>query len=785
MIKRILLAYTFFCLFAFVNGQQWSDHFCYTSARFSGVWNNQYCVANDIGLFTYDPTDFVIGKISKVNRLNEVEITAVASQGGQLAVGYANGNIDILTVKENINIPDVKISALTSGKQINSFFYHEGLLYCCTQFGVVVVNIGKREVANTYYIGNETENYGVLSILIHGQFIYAATEKGLFRGDKNSAGLSYYKNWHRISNDASPFCGVFISNGRIVAIKGQKGGDVSVEAFENDVWRQTGTISRFYHMTSDADGDVLIAGNNGVARLTSDLKPELLFTQYTLAGNGIAVDALARHVSHGLQKGTMVVADSNLGMVICDSKGEGIDVMPNGPGSNHCFKVAAGPSGVYVAAGALSAQWNNTDTPLEFSCFNDGSWSSYRRRDNEPYRDLINIAINPSAPDNVYCSSWGSGVIKVNGNKLEQHYHQGNSALQNIPGHSSQYVRVGGLAFDRHSNLFMSNAEVNQGIVVKTPSNKWHRLSYQPINNLHSIGNFVFTRDNILWAAMPRVNRGLFVLSTNKTIDDASDDRYRSTLSKSEDRDVRNAGQLKIWDENREVITDFVFAICEDKNGQIWLGTDKGIVVYYRPSTILKDEFPIASRIKVPRNDGTNAADYLLGNEKITSIAVDGGNRKWIGTEESGVFLVSADGLETIHAFNKENSPLPSNAINSVAVHPVSGEVYIATSQGLVSLRGSATEPLERQGTNLMIYPNPVRENYTGVITIDGFSKDSEVVITDIAGRLVHKGISLGGRFVWNGINLSGHKVATGVYLILAVDDEGSQSVVGKFLVVK
>ncbi len=200
------------------------------------------------------------------------------------------------------------------------------------------------------------------------------------------------------------------------------------------------------------------------------------------------------------------------------------------------------------------------------------------------------------------------------------------------------------------------------------------------------------------------------------------------------------------------------------------------------PPVMIKEK--LASRIKVPRNDGTNAADYLLGNEKITCMAVDGANRKWIGTESSGLFLVSPDGLETIHSFNDSNSPLYSNSITSLAVHPKSGEVFIGTSKGLISFKGDAIAP-EKEISELHIYPNPVRENFLGNIAIEGFSSDSEVIITDVSGGLVYKSTSLGGRVTWNGKNLNGVRVKTGVYLILATDKEGKKGVAGKVLVVK
>lgn len=783
MYKKLAFCFLFLSLHAFLMGQYWRDHLNFSSATFSGSLDGKLFAGNSVGLFTYHLDDYLLEKITKTNLLSDVDITAVTSLGDRLVVGYQNGNIDIVSNTGVVNIPDIKLSNISTNKGINRFVFAGNRLYCCADFGIVVVNIDRREVEDTYYIGNESENYRIISLLVDEQYFYAATDRGIFRADRKSPSLAFYETWKNIGGDILPYQDVLLLNGDVVAFRGNNMATVTVRVLQNDTWRQVATIAAYINATNGDDG-LVIASSNAVRQLGGDFKLVDLFTKYQFQGTTAPVIPSIRHVLVDDATQRLVIGDAQYGLVYCDFNGVGIHVAPNAPRSNNCFKLAANSKGVYVAAGGLTSSWNNMNRPLEFSYYADGEWSSFVRASYEKDRDAINIAINPSSPDSVYFSCWGSGVFKAVGAVKEQHYNFFNSPLQNIATDSSHYVRVGGLCFDNQSNLFMSNAEVNAGIVVKTQTNDWYRLSYTPVDKLHSIGNFVYTRDNILWAALPRTNRGLFVLSVNGTLNDQSDDQYRSVLTRSEDRDVRNKGQLQIWDENQEVITNSVFAICEDKNGQIWLGTDKGIVVYYRPSTILTEDYPVASRIKVPRNDGTNAADYLLGNEKITCIAVDGANRKWIGTESSGLFLVSPDGLETLHAFNASNSPLLSNVITSVTVHPKSGEVFIGTDKGIVSFQGDAIEP-EEEMVQLRIYPNPVRQNFTGDIVMEGFSADSEVVITDVSGSLVYKATSLGGRVTWNGKNLNGVKVGTGVYLVLASDSEGTVGVVGKVLIVR
>ena len=190
-------------------------------------------------------------------------------------------------------------------------------------------------------------------------------------------------------------------------------------------------------------------------------------------------------------------------------------------------------------------------------------------------------------------------------------------------------------------------------------------------------------------------------------------------MSKEDYNDPRNAGQLLLWNEEGEEHSGKIYALAEDKNGYVWVGTEKGVLVYYKPWAIFSEEKPLATRPKVARNDGSNLADYLLENESITCIFVDGANRKWIGTKNSGAYLVSEDGLKTYQTFNKSNSPLPSNEITSIAVSPTTGEVFIGTTMGLVSFKGNATEG-EAPADKIYAYPNPVRENFNGLITVLG-----------------------------------------------------------------
>jgi hypothetical protein len=219
----------------------------------------------------------------------------------------------------------------------------------------------------------------------------------------------------------------------------------------------------------------------------------------------------------------------------------------------------------------------------------------------------------------------------------------------------------------------------------------------------------------------------------------------------------------------------------EDKDGNIWVGTNQGPVEFFNVSQIFDEVEVLGHQPVIPRNDGSNLADFLLSTEKINDIFIDGANQKWFATEKSGVFLISPDGLKEIHHFTEANSPLFSDNVVTLAVKDETGEVFFGTDKGIVSFKGQATEGGDDFG-NVYVYPNPVRENYEGDITVTGLASNVNVKITDISGNLVFETTALGGQAIWNGRNFYGERVHTGVYLIFCTNEDGSKTHITKLL---
>jgi hypothetical protein len=378
--------------------------------------------------------------------------------------------------------------------------------------------------------------------------------------------------------------------------------------------------------------------------------------------------------------------------------------------------------------------------------------------------------VDPTNPNRIYAGSWFSGLVEIENGEMTTLYSTDNSPL----GEREQFARPDGLPFvavsgfasDDQNNIWMANGYSEDPLCVKAADGTFKCFG---LNNLVGpstpIVDVIVTREGHKW--MIKNSSGLVVFDDGGTIDDESDDEDAVAL-------IAQTGSGGLPNND-------VYCITEDLDGQIWVGTGDGIAVFFSPFDIFSNNPSDARQILVEQ-DGI--FQYLFERQSVSAIAVDGANRKWVGTFGSGVFLMSADGTEQIRRFSTENSPLISDIINDIAIDPLSGVVYIATDEGLMAYTSDATQG-EFSNQCSSVFPNPVRENYTGPISITGLMRDSEVRITDVRGNLVYSTVSNGGKAVWDGRNLNNERVSTGVYFALSADTEGSSTCVSKILVIK
>lgn len=734
----------------------WRDHLSY-SRPFRVIEANQriYC-ATESGLFYFDKTDNSLNKLTRIQGLSDFSVSALAydPSSGLLIIGYDNGNIDLVKGKTIQNIADIKIKTTLGDRKISNIFIRSSQAYLACGFGIVVLNLQKKEISDTYYIGPGGSQLPINDIGADNNYLYAATDQGLRKALISDPNLVDYSHWTLISdipNNAGRFTAVEYLGQIVYAIyKADQPAEDKIYFSSGSGWNEllTGTAGNYASIRTSYKQLVVCSGNHG-----------LLFSS---AGNktrdfyyGDPVDAILD------KDGNCWITDTYTGLIRVDAANQLTTFRPNGPPSPKAFSLASAPGKIVLLGGAINSSWNNTYTPAEISYFQNQTWKQIAT---DTFRDPISVATDPSNPSHLYIGSWGYGLLELQNNAPFKLYNEANSSLQTIIP-NDKYVRIAGLAFDPLGNLWITNSGVANPISVRKPGGDWKSLPYASRINADMLGKILITRNNIKWVILPRGN-GLFAFDDKGTPDNPDDDQTR---------------KFGVSDQYGNTINNYIYSIAGDLDGNIWVGTAAGPVVYYNPDGVFTGDNFYASQVIIPRKDGSGLGDILLSTETITAIAVDGANRKWFGTQNSGAFLMSSDGTSQIYHFTTDNSPLFSNTINDIAIEPLTGEVFFATSRGLISFRSTANAGNETFG-KVYAFPNPVRPGYEGDIVIAGLIRNTRVKITDVSGNLVYETTSLGGQAVWNGKNFDGHRVATGVYLVFCSSEDGSQTAITKLL---
>lgn len=741
---------------------KWRDHFSYNNGVAVCLGDQKIYCATPTGIFWYNNVDGEIGKINRVNGLSDIDISSIeySSQHSVLAIGYDDGNIDFVFKNRILNLPQIKEKLLQGSKRINGFTFNDNVVLVSTDFGIVAIDIIKEEIKDTYYIGDLGESVRVNRTAILNGKIYAATEKGLLSANLNEPLLIHYSNWTNISsnfNSNSECVDIDVFGGKIVALEGNSSSEKDIVwALSGSIWSKIDESYNTVNHVRANQSRFIITSKEGISIYTSTLLASETITSYSFTY------IFEPNMAIPLSSGNIAVADHSSGLAY-GTLNNLQEYRPNGPTNNRAFSIGLSDQKVIVATGAFDAAFGNLWYPLSFHKFEKEQWKT---TENWVSRDAIRVVFNPSDPDEFYIASWGAGIFQYRENIEVNHFSPANSTLQTIYA-NEPYCRISGITFDKKGNLWAANVMVPKPISVRKPDGTWFSFPYASIINADRLSDLTCSPTGLLWLILP-VGEGMFVLDPGSNVESSSDDKYR---------------KIKFADRNGNTLPNDIYSMAFDRDGYLWVGTSEGVIISYNPERAIDETEFLAQRVKIP-DIVSGLAAYLLQTETVTSIAVDGGNRKWFGTSKSGVFLQSSDGAKELLHFNMQNSPLPSNNIVDIKIHPTSGEVFFATDKGMVSYRGEATEPGETFG-KVYAFPNPVKPDYSGIIIITGLVENTTVKITDISGNLVYETQSNGGQAVWDGKNLNGHRVSTGVYLIFCSDSKGEQTAVTKLLFIK
>lgn len=708
---------------------------------------------DDSEIYVFDKTNGLSG--SKISFIRYVESTA------KLVAVYEDGNVDIIYTDNDVfNMNQISQKNYTN-LTINNVIVNNEFVYICTNFGYVVLNTESEVFEATYNIELNT-----LSLVSINNIIYLSTDDAFYAGSQD-LNLLDRTQWQRVGTNSFSelisFDNALIGFNKSTGITQLSTTDFSSQSLLTD------TLTFF-----SVSNNVMVAGNAARVYVFSSLSNvqtisiENAFQILVHKGNYY----WAAQANNGLQQYSL--SDNKLSPI-------NSAIIPNSPKRDYFCNMHYTSDGTRLLVAGGDLNYNSIIREGTLMFFENNSWTNFNEENiteqtGQPYINLTAIAQDPNDPAHHFASSARHGLYEYRDQTFVKKYGLADSPLTSIlpeNSNAANYVGVDALQYDSNGNLWMANLQVDTILNILKKDGTWLKLYYEEISEAPNITHIYFDNVGRMWMNSKRLDwNGIFVLDTNGTLEDTSDDTHLLR-------------QNIINQDGTEYSPYYINCFVQDLNNQIWVGTSDGLFVIEDPDDFIYNSDFRFTQIKITREDESGYADYLFNGVDISAITVDGANRKWIGTSSDGIYLVSEDGQETLLHYTTENAPLPSDEIVSIAINPLNGQVMIGTYLGLIAYTSDAlTAANTLEKNNVRVYPNPVRPDWTGLITIDGLTYNAEVKITTATGQLIACGRSLGGRFTWDGKNIQGKRVSSGVYNIISTNQEGKKAIVNRIVIV-
>ncbi|MFY7666479.1 T9SS type A sorting domain-containing protein, partial [Flavobacterium sp.] len=751
----------FFCSFA-QNNSRWTGYFSYNEIIDVAQTDSRVTAASTNALFT---RNLITGDVSTSNTIDGLPsetITAVyksASQNKTL-IGYQSGLIVVVNDSDRsiTTIVDIVNKQLPPNiKRINHFEETEiGVLISC-DFGIAQFNLQTLLFGDTYFIGTTNPEIAVKQTTTFNGEIYAATVEGIKKALITNPNLIDAQQWLTVQSGNFDAVVAFESLLYIGLANGQVLRSSNGTSFQNFTQLSPNLIdlrSANGNLIAVSETTTRIFNENGTlvrelsaAEVNSN---NIRFTCATVVNNTVFIGTNTQ----GLLAGTLNAASFP-------------SISPSGPLQNNVFALATLSTGFWAVYGSYGE--NLDPNPLKFFGVsrynNDTGWLNIPNSElNVP--SIVRVTVNPSNENEVFMSSYYNGLLRFENDELVEIFNRtntGTTGLETIfpTDPPTENIRVEQAAFDSQGNLWLTNAIVRSPLKVKRANGSWQSFNMEAILTEWTDTRFMrlaIDRNNTKWMC----TRSDGLVGFNET----ANPQFR---------------RISEGEGNGNLPANRVQTVAVDKRNQLWIGTREGLRVI-GADRFLDPDSDLRSNPIIIEEEGL--AQELLNDQWITDIVVDGANNKWIGTLDAGVFQVSADGQQTLQRFTTDNSPLPSNEINDIDINSVTGEVFFATTGGLVSYRGNAIDASDDL-RDVFVYPNPVRPNYTGTVKVSGLTDSANVKITDITGSLVFEAISTGGTIEWDTTAFGKYRVASGVYMIFISTEDGAETTVKKVMIVR
>lgn len=722
----------------------WRMHLPYNSVRQIIEANQKLYVLADVGIYEFGLKSGEANFLTKVNGFSESNVVRMgySSAYSTLVIAYKSGNIDLLKNNVIINIPGIMRSSIFGSKEIYDIKIYNNLAYLSTAFGIVILDLDAEEIIDDYQnLGSGGVPLAVNSLAILKDTIFIGTTEGIKYAPSQSSNvnLKNYASWQSYNQfDSASLMEVyddalyFVSDSILHRYKNNK--FIYVENAQKKGY-QSMVVSNEHLIICRYEGIALMEKNGDIS-------------EYGEVAMQYAIQDFQENLWFG---------GFYRGLIKKTPSGEISYYTPQGPFASTNYEMIGQDNSLWVSSGGHTSAYAPTYNSYGYYRYEDGNW--FNRNVSDPFAgsmlDFTSIYV-PKNRNETWLGSFGSGLLKLeNGNPVKR-YNSSNSSLKTSVGANEI---VSGMVYDSKGNLWISNYETDKALVVFRADGTWEDFNL----GTKRLGEMIIDQNDQLWILVPRTS-GNGIVVAKELSNGSIRTRFLST--------TKNNGGLP---------SNNVNALAMDKDGEIWVGTESGIAVFYNPSLVF-DGGINADAQQIIIDDG-NDIGYLLGNEVVNDIKIDGGNRKWVATN-NGAWLIKEDGSEVVQHLTSANSPLPGDIINCIGIIPNTGEVFFGSTNGIASFRSDATEANDVH-ENTLVFPNPVHPTYDGPITISGLPEDATVKIVDIAGRVVYELIAVGGTAVWNGLNFDGEKPQTGVYLIFSANKEDEDSLVSKLLIVR
>jgi hypothetical protein len=743
MIKFILIIYFLWLSIAgFAQSDipvgSWRTHNSYNSLVTLSNGPVGIYAASSTALFSYTTASQEITAITSMSGLNDTDITTIDYNldVNKLIIAYRNGNIDILQNNMITNFSDLLNAEISGSKEVHQIYNYQEQSYLSTDFGVMIIDLNKMQVKETYFeLGPMGQKIIVFNATIATDSLYLATELGIMRGSlqDNLKDFNQWKFFAAADGLPNTATKVILSTptGLLAAID-----NAGIFEYDGNTWQNKNLLTQSSFKHGSQEGNITLL-------TTTDS-----VYQYSLGNADIVVTNISKQPQASLNNGSKIwIADGINGLI---NTTEDISIYPNGPFSNEIINLYSYQDKVIAMPPAYDTSYQPLRNEDGFFKFEDGAWENFN---STGYPHTISIpefydvtgAAYSIIDESLYLSSYGYGLLQVN-NQTANIIDENNSSLINI-NPPARNVLVS--AIDAGSNV-LSTINFSTG---------------QPLH-LHDV-------ENDLWQAY-----GPAAPATNASqIVDVGNGIYWMKVANSfgggiKVYDAINFRELYLTTGNGGLPANDVYDLALDKEGKMWVATKNGIVYFYQAAFIF--DIGIIDPV-LPIFEG----QILFKDEIITALEVDGGNRIWMGTS-SGIWLFANDGQEVVLHFSADESPLPVNEIIDIAINQTNGEVFMATANGLVSYRGSATSAGKLN--EVKIFPNPVIVAQNDIVTIEGVPENASLRITDASGRLIHKIQANGNTAIWQG--LASQQLSSGVYFVFITNDDGSEKQVGKIALI-